>query len=181
MVLPIILSMRNPIETDRAVQATALALGVSPEAIWEALKHMRKEIIPERGTSNKERAIASPLRSPREIRSEQLLSVVHAYPDTPLAKRVKSEYSRITEAGQLPSGVPSEPALFKAEQTFGEDPPESAADELLRAFEEAVIREAYQSSVADLRRAEASGDMVAVSRAQVACAKLSARLAAFGA
>jgi DNA primase len=181
MVLPIILSMRNPIETDRAVQATALALGVSPETIWESLRRVAKHPEPVASISNKEPPRTASLRSPREIRSEQLLAVIHAYPGTPLAKRVESEYSRITEAGQLPSEVSSEPALFTAEQTFGEEPTEQAADELLRAFEEAVIREAYQGAVTDLRRAEASGDTADVTRAQAVCAKLSARLSAFGA
>ena len=70
--------------------------------------------------------------------------------------------------------------MFEAEQRFGEEPKEDAADELLRAFEEAVIREAYQEAVAELRRAEAAHDASFIESAQVACAKLSARLAALG-
>ena len=71
-----------------------------------------------------------------------------------LAERVKSEYCRITEALDLPLVILPEPALFYTEQTFGVDPGEEAADELLHAFEEAVIREAYQETVRNLRRAE---------------------------
>jgi DNA primase len=181
IVLPLINAMPSPMEREHFIQATARSLGLSGEAVRESLRRVAKHPEPIAGTSNKERPSPSPIRSPREIRSEQLLAVIHAYTDTPLAKRVESEYSRITEALQLPSEVSSEPALFTAEQTFGEEPSEQAADELLRAFEEAVIREAYQSAVADLRRAEASGDAAIVSRAQAACAKLSARLSAFGA
>ena len=118
--------------------------------------------------------------SPEEVRGELLLAVVHAYRGTDLARRVESEYCRITEAGRLPSEESREHALFAAEQAFGEDPREDAADELLRAFEEAVIREAYQRAVGTLRRAEAGGDAAAVVGAQLACAKLSARLSAFG-
>ena len=70
--------------------------------------------------------------------------------------------------------------MLQAEQTFGENPGEDAADELLSAFEEAVIREAYQEAVANLRRAEASGNASLIEDAQNRCAKLSARLAAFG-
>ncbi len=68
--------------------------------------------------------------------------------------------------------------MFYAEQTFGENPTEDAADELLRAFEEAVIREAYQEAVASLKRAEATGEESLIEEAQAACAKLSVRLAA---
>ncbi|MCR4276092.1 MAG: hypothetical protein NUV90_01780, partial [Candidatus Parcubacteria bacterium] len=103
-------------------------------------------------------------------------AVVHAYPKTPLANRVKMEYSRITEAELPPTIELPEPALFQAEQTFGEEPSEDAADELLHAFEQAVIREAYQEAVANLRRAEAAGDVVAIADAQAVCTKLSARL-----
>ena len=181
IVLPLINAMPSPMEREHFIQATARALGLSGEAVRESLKRAAKHPEPVASISNKERPRTSPPRSPREIRSEQLLAVMHAYPETPLAERVEKEYCRITGVSQLPSSESSEPALFKADEMFGEDPPEDAADELLHAFEEAVIREAYQSAVADLRRAEASGDAAAVSRAQEVCAKLSARLAAFGA
>jgi hypothetical protein len=131
-------------------------------------------------TSSVQRVIPPPVRSPLDIRSEQLLAVLHVYPDMPLANRVKTEYLRITEAEQLPLDVLPEPVLFKAEQMFGEEPEEGAADELLRAFEEAVIREAYQGAVTDLRKAEAAGDVATIKGAQAVCAEISARLAAFG-
>ncbi len=181
IVLPLINAMPSPMERDHFIQATARSLGLSGEAVRESLKRVPKHSEPVASTSNKERPSSAPLRSPREIRSEQLLAVMHAYPNTPLAKRVESEYSRITEALLPPSEVSSEPALFTAEHTFGDEPTEQAADELLHAFEEAVIREAYQSAVADLRRAEASGDPATILRAQEVCTKLSVRLAAFGA
>jgi hypothetical protein len=108
------------------------------------------------------------------------LSVIAAYPNTPLAKRVKSEYLRITEAHQLPDGVPPEAVLFEVEQMFGKSPADDAADELLVAFEETVVRDAYQEAVAGLRRAEASGNPAAIESAQKACASISARLGALG-
>lgn len=190
IVLPLISAMPSPMEREHFIQSTARALALSGEAVRESLKRLPASPELQRGESkhsesivssnNVRRDITPPVRSARDIRSEQLLAVVHAYPNTLLAKRTESEYSRITEADMSPSDVPSESALFKAEQTFGEDPTEDAADELLRAFEEAVIREAYQEAVMTLRRAEAGGDTVAVHTAQTACAKLSARLSAFG-
>ncbi len=115
-------------------------------------------------------------RSARETRSHQLMAVLHAYPHTPLAEKIEKEYIRITEADQLPNEVLADAALFEAEQRLGESPLENAADELLRAFEEAVIREAYQEAVVQLRRAESSGSASQVAEAQALCSKLSARL-----
>ncbi len=180
-VLPLMNAMGSPMERDHFVQATARALGLSSEAVRESLKRIEKHPEVARSTTEKERSERSPVRSSRTVRDEQLRAVIHVYAGTPLAKRVESEYCRISEASQLPSEVPPESALFAAEQTFGEDPSEDAADELLHAFEEAVIREAYQSAVADLRKAESSGDAAVILQAQAVCAGLSTRLALFGA
>ncbi len=182
VVLPLISAMPSPMEREHFMQSTARSLGLSSEAVREAIKNLPKQPVVQGSTfaQNSQGRTFSPVRATRDIRSEQLLAVIQAYPDTPLAERLKAEYSRITEAS-VPSEPLSEPALFNAEQAFGEDPGETAADELLRAFEEAVIREAYQLAVKDLRRAEAAGDTAAVHSAQDVCAKLSARLSVFGA
>lgn len=177
VVLPLIRAIQSPMEREHFVQAAARALGLSGEAVRESLKRLPREdaLAPQA----REAGVATPpRRSAAEMRAEQLLAIVHTYPGTPLAERVKSEYCRITEAELMPQVALPEPVLFQAEQAFGEEPSEDAADELLRAFEEAVIREAYRESVADLRRAEASGDVSLVSEAQGRCAKLSSRLAA---
>ncbi|MDP1689738.1 MAG: DNA primase [bacterium] len=189
IVLPLIAAIPSPMEREHFMQSAARVLGLSTEAVRESLKRLPASPELQRGepklpdgvdNSQSQRAPASPTRSGLDMRAELLLAVVHAYPDTPLANRVKSEYIRITEAKSLPQTVFPEPTLFLAEQMFGEEPSEDAADELLRAFEEAVIRKAYQEAVKDLRRAEASGDASLIVDAQNQCAKLSARLALFG-
>lgn len=179
IVLPLIGAIASPMEREHFVQAAARSLGLSGEAVRESLRRPAREpsgAPPDRPSPEP----GPPRQSARELRSQQLLAVIQAYPDTPLAKRVKSEYCRITGAQELPLDALPEPALFSAEQAFGESPEAGAADELLRAFEQAVIREAYQEAVMNLRRAEASGDASLVSDAQSRCANLSARLAAFG-
>lgn len=178
IVLPLIAAMPSPMEREHFVQATARALSLSGEAVRESLKRLPRANAGETLTATD--IVAVTKRSARQLREEMLLAVLHVYPKTPLAERVESEYRRITEAEQLPSEALPEPALFNAEQMFGEDPPATAADELLHAFEEAIIREAYQSAVSDLRRAEASGNAASIKNAHVACAKLSSRLSAFG-
>ncbi|MFZ2167420.1 MAG: DNA primase [Minisyncoccia bacterium] len=184
IVLPLIAAIPSPMEREHFIQVAAQALGLSSEAVRESLRRLPKQQLgndtsPQGSTlAQNTQGRTLNTRSTRELRSEQLLAVLHAYPNTPLAEHVKAGYCQITEAELLPSGVPSESALFYAEQTFGEDPVEDAADELLRAFEEAVIREAYQTAVADLRRAEASRDASLIERAQAECSKISLRLAA---
>ncbi|MFA6519860.1 MAG: DNA primase [Candidatus Paceibacterota bacterium] len=175
IVLPIIGAIPSPMEREHFMQSAARSLGLSVEAVRESLKRLPKLQEAQSG-STIQRATAPAKRAPLDVRAEQLLAVVHAYPQTPLASRVKSEYARITEAELPPLIELPEPALFQAEQTFGEEPSEDAADELLHAFEQAVIREAYQEQVSNLRRAEAAGDAVAIANAQTACTKLSARL-----
>ena len=179
VVLPLIAAMPSPMEREYFIQAAARTLGLSAEAVRESVKKLPK--YPEAATNapGVPKAAPTATRLPSDVRKEQLIVVVHAYFDTPLAERIKTEYCRITEAEQFPEEIPSEPALFKAEQMFGEEPKEDAADELLNAFEEAVIREAYQEAVTKLRKAEAAGNAVAITNAQIACAKLSARLASF--
>ncbi|MFI5260646.1 MAG: DNA primase [Candidatus Paceibacteria bacterium] len=177
IVLPLIAAIPSPMEREHFIQVAAQALSLSSEAVRESLRRLPKQtdMAP---TARSASAPARVVRSARELREEQLLAVIQAYPDTPLAEHIKAGYCQITEALQLPSNVPPESVLFSVEQTFGEDPTEGAADELLRAFEEAVIREAYQEAVADLRRAEASGDASLIESAQAVCSKISLRLAA---
>ncbi len=181
IVLPLLVALPSPMEREHFTQITARALGLSDEAVREALRRLPREAEAREGVQGSRIPSASaPARGARALRSEQLIALLHSYPDSPLAARVKSEYLRITGAHALPPETPPESALFEAEQRFGEEPKEDAADELLRAFEEAVIREAYQEAVAQLRRAEAAHDISLIENAQMACARLSARLAAFG-
>lgn len=178
IVLPLIAHIPSPMEREHFVQIAAQALGLSSEAVRESLKRSRGEE-PRAPAARESGGVTLPRRSARELRTEQLHAIVHAYPGTPLAERVKVRYGEITEA-ELSPDAPSEAVLFAIEQTFGEDPAEDAADELLHVFETAVIREAYQEAVADLRRAEAAGDEARIKDAQAICSKLSVRLAALG-
>lgn len=179
VVLPLIAAIQSPMEREHFIQSTARALGLSSDAIRESLALMPKYTGTENITTDISIKNESATSSAAEVRSKQLIAIIHAYPDTPLAKRIKSRYFEITEAEPSLKELP-ESALFFAEQTLGEKPKEDAADELLDAFEEAVIREAYQEAVMNLRRAEIAGDAVAIADAQASCTKLSARLSSIG-
>ncbi|MHB0865654.1 MAG: DNA primase [Minisyncoccota bacterium] len=179
IVLPLLRAIPSPMEREHFIQVTARSLSLSSEAVRESLKSLPKQQEMAAATPVA-RTPVPPARSLRAVRAEQLFAILHAYPDTPLATRVKSEYCRITEALQLSYDVPPESVVFQTEQTFGEDPTQDAADELLRAFEEAVIREALQEAVMNLRRVETAGDASETERAQAVCAGLLLRLAALG-
>jgi DNA primase len=178
-VLPLLAAVPSPMEREHFMQSTARTLGLSTEAVRESLKRLPSLVQGSTLAQNSQGRTLPPARPSVELRREQLLAVIQAYPGTALAERVKSEYSRITGAPDVPPLILPESALFNAEQAFGEAPVERAADELLHAFEEAIIREAYQEAVMHLRRAEAKGDASAIEDAQNQCAKLSARLAGF--
>ncbi|MBU6214415.1 DNA primase [Patescibacteria group bacterium] len=179
IVLPLLAAMPSPMEREHFIQSTARTFGISSEAVHESLKSFPGEP-PVMLESRAQARIAAPIRPIREIRGEQLRALVHAYSGTELAQYVQSEYCRITEAREFPSEIPSESALFSVEQLFGDRPGPQAANELLRAFEAAVIREAYERAVANLRRAESSGEIARIEEAQRVCAELSARLAKSG-
>jgi hypothetical protein len=179
IVLPLIAAMQSPMDREHFTQVVARSLGLSNETIQESLKRIPKHPTPTSSTIKGAQKIPADTHSPKEIRSEQLLSILYAYPDTPLAHRVKTEYLRIIGDQPFPAGIPPESALFNAEQMFGEKPDEEAADELLLAFEETIIREMYQEAVIQLRKAESRqpADASAVKNAQAKCSEISARLA----
>ncbi|MFA6278641.1 MAG: DNA primase [Candidatus Paceibacterota bacterium] len=182
IVLPLISAIPSPMEREHFMQAAARTLGLSTETVRESLKRLPKDSPASQGSTlnpNSQGRLPT-ARSPMEMRGEQLLAVSQVYPDTSLAERVKTGYLRITGAQELPPETLPESVLFQVEQTFGENPEWDAADELLHAFEETVIREAYQEAVVQLRKRENQGDISAIQEAQEACAKISARLAAFG-
>jgi len=180
VVLPLIAAIPSPMEREHFIQIAARVLGLSNEAVRESLQRLQKHTDAPSSSTNVQNVKGAAKRSPRDIRSEQLLSVVHAYQGTPLAIHVKSEYGRIIGDQPFPADPLPESALFEAERMFGEKPDEGAADELLRAFEETVIREAYQEAVAHLRRIErqSASDDSAIKDAQAVCTEISARLAA---
>ncbi len=181
IIYPLLAAISNLTERGYFIDKTARYLQEVPvKDIHESVKSLPKYSEAVDGTTGVRRTVPPPVRPSTEVRSEQLIAILHSYPDSPLAKRVKSEYLRITGAQDLPLVTSLESLLFYVEQTFGENPGEHSADELLHAFEEAVIREAYQEAVGNLRRAEVLGDVSLIADAQGLCAKLSARLAAFG-
>lgn len=180
VVLPLVAATPSPMERERALQEVARALGLSEEAVRESLRAAGKRQEARDGGvlgAAAGQAAAQSAPSAREARALLLAGIVHAYPGTPLAATVESEYNRtVGDAAALPR--PPEFYVFEAERQFGEAPGADAARELLGAFEAAVIREAYQEQVRALRQAETAGDSAVVEAAGARCRELAKRLAA---
>ncbi len=115
---------------------------------------------------------------PSELQTLRLRAAAAAYADSLLAKRLESEYSRIIGAPFPDEPVPEE-SLFEAGNAFGEAPGEFAAEDLIRAFEKAVLMERLTAATQALRRAEASKDVDAIALAAGECKELATRLASF--
>lgn len=178
-VLPLINAIPSPMEREHFVQIAARALDLSNESIRASLAKLPAQVVAHETVPARD-SVTIKRRTARELRDEQLRAICRVYSDTALAKRVESEYNRIIEAHQLPSDALPESALFAVEQAFGEHPREDAADDVLKAFEELVVRDAYQDAVARLRAAERKGDTAMIREAQEMCAHISARLASLG-
>ena len=174
VVLPLLRAIKSPMERDHFIQLTARALALSPEAVRESMGRVTPDA-PEKLTQKVSSTTSSV--SPLKSRADQLAALSLAYAGTSLAERIKTEYSRITGVSEPLGTDVSESAVFNAERMFGEHPAETAADELLRAFEYAVIREAYHEAVIALRRAETTQDAAEIAKVQAQCAELSRKLA----
>jgi DNA primase len=177
VVLPLVKVMRSPLEREHFVGIIARTLGSTSEAVRESLMRVKEEPS-EPDEKLPEELVEKPSDTPLEKRRLMLLAAAGAYPDTGLEKRIKNEYARIV-------GVPpqldelSEEALFQAGIAFGEHPSDDAADDLLRAFEQAVLTEALEEAVRRLRKAESAKDEAGITASLKASQELSKRLGSF--
>ena len=168
-------------EREHFVGIIARAIASTPDAVRSALaRSARSEqpMAPAR-PGNTFKAPPPPGLSYREHRAGLLHAVACAYPDSALAKRVESEYIRINGA-PFPDTMPDERWLFEAGLTYGETPDETAADDLLRAFQKIVLTDALALATTRLRLAEASGNAESIQTAIEECQKFSALLSSVG-
>jgi DNA primase len=170
LVLPLIRAMKSPMEREHFVGVVARSLGSSPEAVRGSLG---KAAAPEIASDTKE-VQGKPEASSRPLLIQAALA---CYPDTLFAKRLLSEYTRITGVPPEETQI-SERALFEAGLLFGETPPEHAGDDILRAYERTVLADRLSDATSALRRAEAAKDEEGIRAALTTCKELSAALAA---
>lgn len=182
VVLPLVVATRSPLEQQRLVDIIARALSTTPEAVRSALP--KADAQPRAASEGSKSPLESTSRSTSGIKGKRdlVLAAIASYPDSGLAERLISGYSRIIGAPpphlEDLAGEVDERLLFEAGLAFGETPDLSAGDDLLRMFERAVLTDGLHLATVELRRAEVAGDEAAIRDAANACKEFSTRLAA---
>jgi DNA primase len=165
IILPLIVVVQSPIEREHFINVTARSLGITPEAVRASASKARVPDAPEGKVTPYTNSTAPvPKQTPREFREQTLRAVAKNYAGTPLAERISVEYNRIKGSPLMEDDVP-ERALFEVGLTYGEHPESGAADDLISAFEKAVLTEKREELAARLRRAESVKDMTEVQEA----------------
>lgn len=181
-VLPLIQAIESPMEREHFVGVAARSLSSTTEAIRGALDRLPKEDRPQVGGPLQ--AMATPVQPSKKDekgslrRTRRLHAIAAAYPDTDLAKRLESEHTRIIGA-PFPETPPPEQSIFEEGIAFGEAPGESDADELISALEKEILNERYAEATARLRRAEASHDTEAITKAVEESRALARQISSF--
>ena len=152
-----------------------------PQNAPQSTKTASRDVLSSEGASGAASSVLPPkLATAASRRAEFLLAIAASYPETELAKTLKSEYSRIIGAEVAEKSF-SEPlperALFEVGLAFEQPPTDSEIKELVQSFEHAVLSEQLIEATDNLRRAELSGDADAISRLSTICQDLSTRLA----
>ncbi len=175
-VLPLVASVKSPLEREHFVGIVARALAITPESVRATLSRNRTVTTHNNDTKASRQASAQEEKpSVADLRAQALAAAAASYPESELAQRIQSEYARIIGA---PLGEPSQRALFEVEIEFEDNPPENAADDLIRAFELSVLNEQYAVALAALRKAQVAGDKDAENVAESSCGELLKKIAA---
>ncbi len=165
-VLPLIASMESAMEREHFVGIVARALQSTPDAVREGLERTRRQMEKDGGEQAPRVSTSAPARpqnvparvsSVGERHAILVRAIAESYPNSALATRLESEYSRII-GSSFPDDLLPEAEVFEAGIAYGENPDEHAADDLIRALEKATLGERLTDVSKRLRQAEASGD-----------------------
>jgi len=173
-ILPLVAAIPSALEREHFVGVIARSLGTTPDAVRSGLPKGDRHVTSP--NVQKPAVQSSTSMTPREQRATLVRAVIHSYPDLAIAKRLTNEYSRITGAA-LPEEPPPERALFEGGLAFGESPRETDADDLVHAFERAVLTEKLADATSRLRLAEAARNEAEITELSNLCKELSTQLA----
>lgn len=175
VVLPLIRAITSPLEQEHFIGITARYLGSTAEAVRASLSKAASTVEYTPSSESSPLAPADPPQSSIETQRQLILATIRTYSNTPLAKRLIDEYARIigtpTEEEDLPERV-----LFEAGLLYGESPRESDADDLVHAFERAVLADRLREATQRLQKAEFAKDENAIQAALSDCKELSYKL-----
>ncbi|MES2931341.1 MAG: DNA primase [Patescibacteria group bacterium] len=179
-VLPLIAAIQSPMEREHFVGVAARSLGSTPEAIREGLLRLPQDVTVTPGTARMTISIPRPKIAEKasDRHALKMRAVAACYADFAIAKRLESEYNRIIGV-PFPDEPPPEDKIFEAGIAFGEAPGETDADDLIHAFEKALLAERLQAATARLRVAEASRDEATIKEAGKECQDLAKLLSSF--
>jgi hypothetical protein len=181
VVLPLIQAMQSPMEQEHFIGVVSRALGITPEAVRASLARLPKGEVAVEAVAEGKAGIAMEVKradTPARRHERRIRAIMAAYPDTELAERLEAAYTRI-----IGPAAPGEPVLeqdiFASSLEFGEVPEASAADDLIRAFEKAVLAERLAHATVSLRNAETAKDADAIRQAAEEVRELAKALASF--
>jgi len=179
-VLPLIAAIQSPMEREHFVGVAARSLGSTPEAIREGLMRLPQEVSGAQPGSRIAISVPRPavVEKASERHALKLRAIAASYAECAIAKRVESEYNRIIGV-PFPDEPPPEDMIFEAGIAFGEAPGETDADDLIHAFEKALLAERLQAATARLRVAEASRDETSIKAIEKECQELTRLLSSF--
>ena len=153
-VLPLIALIKSPIEQEHFMKDVAQALSVSVEAVRES---MPKNDGTQKERINTDELPAADKRSVLDNRFGMYMALYLAHPETPLAKMLEKEYTRIT--GQpLPTQLSSERLLFEADIAYGDAPSEGDIQDVIKAFEKEYLNNRLAQLSKELSIAERERD-----------------------
>ena len=134
--------------------------------------------MPKEGSAAPQSGAAQGPRFEHDSDEVLLRAIFEVYPDMALARRVESEYARIT--GRSIEGEASpERVLFETGILYGETPSEHAADDTLKRFEKTELTRAYKEAQQALVAAQTAGNDTALREAETKLVSLTRALAAF--
>ena len=177
IVMPLIVSMKSPLEQEHFIEKVARALNMGTNAVRKSLANAAQSVV--RGDLEEPKAVpgGEVKMTPLEMRIALIHGAVLSYPGSPLAERLASEYARITGT-DLPEEAPPERVLFEAGLALGETPDEHSADDLIHAFEHAFLSQKLADATSRLRAAETQKDEAAINATTQECRELSLLLSA---
>ena len=178
VVLPLIAAIQSPMEREHFVGVASRMLGGSPDAIRQSLAKVSTGSADPQASSGAPQVASDPVLAKMKTSERialQIRAVVDSYPDSALAIRLKNEYSRII--GVYPDEPVPERFIFESGIAFGEAPGETAADDLIRTFERAVLTEKLSEATGRLRLAESAQHTEDIQMIANECKELAARLA----
>ncbi len=174
IILPLVLAVKSPMEREHFIGIVARAIGSTPDAVRASMPRQTKEMSPVTRTANTPLENQSAGLTPVDARGAYLRAVALNFKDSEIAKRLETEYSRITGM-PLPGDLPPERVLFEAGLAFDETPSKEAIDELIQTFELAFITAELSKASAALRQAEIAKDPEALEAATKVMNELSAK------